>query len=154
MSERNLGPKILGIILLGFPVLNYFIAFFLKFANIYFVSGVSMSQPYVEEMVYYESYWGNNTLEIMGFIISLFLLALIAIKGIDMKLKYNLIFGGSLMVLLLNLLAILPFRLFWLLYTLNDGFFMPIFIVLFLALINFICFLLIVIISKLKIRKL
>ena len=154
MSERKAGPKVLGVVLLGITVFTYFIGFMLKFANIYFVSGISLSQPYVEEMVIYEDVWGNNILEFTSFLISLGLLTLISLRGIEIKLKYNIIYSVSLMAVLLGLLGIMPFRICWFLYTLSDGFFMPIFILVFLSVINLACFLVVLVVSKSTLRKL
>lgn len=153
MSDRKNGPKIGAIILLGFVALNYLLTFIIQFAE-FFNTGVSLSGPYVEELVYYEDIWGFNFLEMGILLISVGLLALIPIQGIEMKTKYNMMYGGSILALLLTGFGVLPFRTAWFVLTLRDGFFMPIFIFLFLTLINTVCFLLVVFISKIKLRKL
>ena len=153
MSERKLGPKLIGIILLGFTALNYFLAFLIKFLEFY-NPGVSFSQDAVQEMVYYEDIWGIRILDLTLLIISLALIVLIGVRGIELKLKYNIICGSSALALLLMVFAILPFRLLYFNTVLNaEGFFMPLLIVVFLSLFNTGCYFIIVIIAKLKMRK-
>jgi hypothetical protein len=157
MSERKvgIGVKALIITLLCIFIFTYVAVVVIK--AIYFETDeVMLDKDRVRTLIYNGSSIGVWTVNALSFLFGVGLIGFLGLRGMDLKLKYNLIYSMAIISTLLVFLGVVPFYIEQILLVTTEGFTSTegMTVMLILTIIGGIMFILVGIIAKLQTRKL